>query len=44
MPGMGSSKRVDHGKIDKLTFNLGPAQLTSDDQKLMRRALEKARD
>jgi hypothetical protein len=32
------------GKIDKLTFNLGPTQLTSDDQKLMRHALEKARD
>ena len=32
------------GKIDKLTFNLGPTQPTSDDQKLMRHALEKARD
>jgi arylsulfatase len=32
------------GKIDKLTFNLGPTQLSGDDQKLMRHALEKARD
>jgi arylsulfatase len=32
------------GKIDKLTFNLGPTQVSSDDQKLMRHALEKARD
>lgn len=32
------------GKIDKLTFNLGPTQLTSDEQKLMRHALERARD
>jgi arylsulfatase len=32
------------GKIDKLTFNLGPTQMTSDEQKLMRHALEKARD
>jgi hypothetical protein len=32
------------GKIDKLTFNLGPTQMTSGEQKLMRHALEKARD
>ena len=32
------------GKIDKLTFNLGATQLSSDEQKLMRHALEKARD
>jgi arylsulfatase len=32
------------GKIDKLTFNLGPTQLTSHDQKAMRHALERARD
>ena len=32
------------GKIDKLTFKLGPTQLSSDDQKLMRHALERARD
>jgi len=32
------------GKIDKLTFNLGPTQMTSSEQKSMRHALEKARD
>jgi hypothetical protein len=32
------------GKIDKLTFNLGPTQLSGDDQKLIRHALEKAKD
>jgi arylsulfatase len=32
------------GKIDKLTFKLGPEQLSSDDQKVMRHALERARD
>ena len=32
------------GKIDKLTFKLGPKQLTNDEQKLMRHALERARD
>ncbi|WP_338688794.1 arylsulfatase [Bradyrhizobium sp. 26S5] len=32
------------GKIDKLTYKLGPVQMSSDEQKLMRHALEKARD
>ena len=32
------------GKIDKLTFNLGPTQMTSNEQKVMRHALEKAKD
>jgi arylsulfatase A-like enzyme len=32
------------GKIDKLTYKLGETQLTSDDQKLIRHALERARD
>jgi arylsulfatase len=32
------------GKIDKLTFKLGQTQMTSDEQKLMRHALERARD
>ncbi len=32
------------GKIDKLTFDLGPTQVTSDEQKLVRHALERARD
>jgi arylsulfatase A-like enzyme len=32
------------GKIDKLTYKLGPEQMTSDEQKLMRHALERARD
>ena len=29
-------------KIDKLTFNLGPTQMTSNEQKLTQHALEKA--
>jgi arylsulfatase len=32
------------GKIDKLTYKLGVTQMTGDEQKLMRHALEKARD
>jgi hypothetical protein len=32
------------GKIDKLTFDLGPTQITDNDQKLIRHALERARD
>jgi hypothetical protein len=32
------------GKIDKLAFKLGPTQMTGDEQKLMRHALERARD
>ena len=32
------------GKIDKLTYKLGATQMTSDEQKLMRHALERARD
>jgi arylsulfatase len=32
------------GKIEKLTFHLGPTQLSSDDQKVRHHALEKARD
>jgi arylsulfatase len=32
------------GKIDKLTYKLGPTQMTSDEQKLMRYALERAKD
>jgi arylsulfatase A-like enzyme len=32
------------GKIDKLTFNLGPTQLSSDDQKIIRHARERASD
>ena len=32
------------GKIDKLTFKLGPEQMTNNEQKLMRHALERARD
>ena len=32
------------GKIDKLTYKLGPEQMTSDEQKLMRHAIERARD
>jgi arylsulfatase A-like enzyme len=32
------------GKIDKLTFKLGPEQMTNDEQKLLRHALERARD
>ena len=33
-----------NGKIDKLTFNLGPTQLTADDQKTVDHAGAKARD
>ena len=33
-----------NGKIDKLTFNLGPTQLTADDQKTLDQAGAKARD
>ena len=33
-----------NGKIDKLTFNLGPTQLTADDQKTLDHAGAKARD
>jgi hypothetical protein len=32
------------GKIDKLTYKLGPTQMTSDEQRHMRHALERARD
>jgi arylsulfatase len=32
------------GKIDKLTYKLGPTQMSSDEQKSMRHALERARD
>jgi arylsulfatase A-like enzyme len=32
------------GKIDKLTYKLGPEQMTNDEQKLMRHALERAKD
>jgi arylsulfatase len=32
------------GKIDKLTYKLGPEQMTSDERKLIRYALERARD
>jgi arylsulfatase A-like enzyme len=32
------------GKIDKLTYKLGPEQMTNDERKLMRHALERARD
>jgi arylsulfatase A-like enzyme len=32
------------GKIDKLTYKLGPTQMTGDEQRLMRHALERARD
>jgi arylsulfatase A-like enzyme len=32
------------GKIDKLTYKLGPEQMTNDDQRLIRHALERARD
>src|SRR5438128_4764670 len=32
------------GKIDKLTYKLGPTQMSSDEQKRMRHALERARD
>jgi arylsulfatase len=33
-----------NGKIDKLTFHLGPTQLTSDDQRAIQHALATARD
>jgi arylsulfatase A-like enzyme len=32
------------GTIDKLTYKLGPEQMTNDEQKLIRHALERARD
>jgi arylsulfatase A-like enzyme len=32
------------GKIDKLTYKLGPEQMTEDEQKVIRHALERARD
>jgi arylsulfatase len=32
------------GSIDKLTFNLGPEQLTDKDRAIMRQALAEARD
>jgi arylsulfatase len=32
------------GKIDKLTYKLGPTQMSSDEQKRMRHALERASD
>lgn len=32
------------GKIDKLTYNLGPTQLSSEEQRVMRHALETAKD
>jgi arylsulfatase A-like enzyme len=32
------------GRIDKLTYKLGPEQMTNDEQKLIRHALERARD
>jgi arylsulfatase A-like enzyme len=33
-----------NGKINQLTYNLGPEQLTSNDQKIIQHALAKARD
>jgi arylsulfatase A-like enzyme len=33
-----------NGKINQLTFNLGPEQLTSNDQQVIKHALNKARD
>ena len=33
-----------NGKIDKLTFNLGPMQLTAEDQKKAAAAVARARD
>jgi arylsulfatase len=33
-----------NGKIDKLTFNLGPEQLTEDDRKMIQQAVARARD
>jgi hypothetical protein len=32
------------GKIDKLTYKLGPEQMTNDEQKRIRHAMERARD
>ena len=32
------------GKLDKLTFKLGPTQLTMDEQKSIQHALAKARE
>jgi arylsulfatase len=32
------------GKVNKVTFKLGPTQLTSDDQRTIQRALATARD
>jgi arylsulfatase A-like enzyme len=32
------------GKIDKLTYKLGPEQMSNEEQKLIRHALERARD
>jgi arylsulfatase len=33
-----------NGKIDKLTFHLGPLQLTKEDQRKLREAIARARD
>ena len=33
-----------NGKINKLTFNLGPVQLTEDDSESCREAIARARD
>jgi hypothetical protein len=33
-----------NGKIDKLTIKLGPMQLTSEDRRIIQRALARARD
>ena len=33
-----------NGKIDKLTFNLGPVQLTNEDHQIIQHALARARD
>jgi len=33
-----------NGKIDKLTSKLGPMQLTSEDRRIIQRALARARD
>jgi hypothetical protein len=32
------------GKLDKLTFKLGPTQLTSEDRQIIQHALAKAHD
>ena len=32
------------GKIDKLTYKLGPEQLTAEDREVMKKALVKAHD